>query len=371
MRHSKYMKKLALVYDRVNKIGGAERVLSALHELWPDAPLYTSVYDSHGASWANKFKVIPSFLQNIPFIRNRHELFFWLMPLAFESFEFSNYDVVISITSEYAKAIVTKPETLHLCYCLTPTRYLWSGQNTYVTNLILHRITKPIVRYLQNYDKIIAQRPDSIIAISRTVQDRVKQYYDLESRVIYPPVDTDKFKVQSVKFKVKEENDFYLVVSRLVKYKRVDLVVNAFNELGWDLVVIGTGAEEKKLKNIAKPNIHFLGQLTDEAIVGYYQKCVAVIFPTEEDFGIVPLEAQACGKPVIAYRQGGATETVIEGKTGEFFDQQTVESLKAVLLKFNPEKYQPTDCRKQAERFSKERFKKEFLRTVNFYISAN
>jgi len=380
------MMKLALVYDRVTKIGGAERVLSALHELWPEAPLYTPVYDFGGAQWAKQFKVIPSFLQNIPFIRKHHELFFWLMPLAFESFEFSEYDVVISVTSEYAKSIVTKPETLHLCYCLTPTRYLWSGQTNYITNPILRWLSKPIVKYFQIYDKIIAQRPDNIIPISRTVQDRITKYYGRKGETIYPPVDTNLFNCHSVprhgiykdnyidsRFRGndKGEKGYYLVVSRLVKYKRVDLVVKTFNELGWNLVIIGTGAEDKRLHRIAKPNVSFLGQLTDEAIVGYYQKCEAVIFPTDEDFGIVPLEAQACGKPVIAYRKGGATETVIEGKTGEFFDDQTVESLKAALLKFKPEKYKPTDCRAQAEKFSKEKFKKEFSNYIDSRLHGN
>lgn len=383
------MLKLALVYDRVTKIGGAERVLQALHELWPEAPLYTSVYNASRTPWTMSFKIIPSFLQSIPFIRGHHELFFWLMPLAFESFDFSQFDVVISITSEYAKAIVTKPETLHLCYCLTPTRYLWSGHTDYVTNPILRWLSKPIAKYFQSYDRIIAQRPDKTIAISRTVQDRIKQYYGRESKVIYPPVDTEKFQAPNNKSQItnnksnskfqipsnklldKPNTNYYLVVSRLVRYKRVDLVVKTFNDLGWNLVIIGTGAEEVKLKGMAKSNTQFLGQLTDEELVGYYQKCQAVIFPTEEDFGIVPLEAQACGKPVIAYRKGGATETVIEGKTSEFFDQQTVESLRSVLLKFRPEKYNPTDCRNQAEKFSKDKFKDEFLRMVNSNIAGN
>lgn len=358
--------KVALVYDRVNKFGGAERVLLALNKIWPEAPLYTSVYDSKGAPWAEVFKVVPSFLQNFPFASSKHEWYSWLMPLAFESFNFDDFDLVISVTSEAAKGILTKPKTFHLCYCLTPTRYLWSGYEEYFRNRWLRLLTKPMVSYLRKWDEIASQRPDRYFAISLNVRERIKKYYGRESEVMYPPVDLDKFNVKSRKSKVESEDEsYFLVVSRLVPYKRVDIAVETFNKLGWNLKIIGIGSEMGKLKRMAKDNIEFLGQLTDNELVSYYQNCQAVIFPQEEDFGLVPLEAQACGKPVIAYRSGGALETIKEGVTGVFFEPQTTEVLIEKILRYKDikilgEKFRLEDCRKQAEKFSEERFLKEF-----------
>jgi len=364
--------KVALVYDRVNKWGGAERVLLTLHKIFPEAPLYTSVYDPKGAPWAKVFKVKTSFLQMFPLAKSKHELYAPLMPLAFESFNFDEFDLAVSITSEAAKGIITKPKTRHLCYCLTPTRYLWSGYKDYFPDPLIRIITYPLINYLQRWDKIAAQRPDEYLAISKTVQKRIKEYYARESVVVYPPVDTERFKdtnlpvgrqgLQSSKDK------YYLVVSRLVPYKKVDIVVQAFNRLGWNLKIIGVGSEMGKLKRMAKDNIEFLGQLTDNELVGYYQNCQAVIFPQEEDFGLVPLEVQACGKPVIAYRGGGAIETVVDGKTGLFFYPQTAEALiKAVhSSKFivHSSKFRPGDCRRQAEKFSEEKFLDNFKKKI-------
>lgn len=354
--------KVALVYDRVNKWGGAERVLLALHEIWPQAPLYTSVYDPKKALWAKEFKVIPSFLQRFPWAKSKHELYPLLMPLAFESFDFDQYDVVISVTSEAAKGIITKPGTLHLCYCLTPTRYLWSGYTSYFNSRGLRLISRPLVNYLRKWDLVAAQRVDGYSAISQTVQKRINKYYGRPSEVIYPPIDTEIFNNQNRKIKI--EGKFFLVVSRLVKYKNVDLVIKAFNHLGWNLKIVGTGDEENKLIRISKANIEFLGQLTDEKLLSYYQNCAAVIFPQEEDFGIVPLEAQACGRPVIAFGAGGATETVVGKKTGLFFYPQTPEALLKALNSFRPSNYKEEDCQAQTDKFTKERFKKEFKKTV-------
>lgn len=355
-----------MVYDRVNKFGGAERILLALHELWPEAPLYTSVYNPEGAPWAKVFKVIPSFLQKFPLAKSNHEFYAALMPLAFESFNFDDYEVVISVTSEAAKGIITKPGTLHLCYCLTPTRYLWSGYEEYFGPKSLKLLTRSIVNSLRNWDKVAAQRPDEYLAISHVVAERIKKYYGRESEVVYPPVNTNKFKVQNAKFKVKtQKSKFFLVVSRLVKYKKVDLAIEAFNRLGWQLKIVGMGREIKSLRKMAGKNIEFLGNLTDEALLNYYQNCQAIIFPQEEDFGIVPLEAQGCGKPVIAYRAGGATETVIEGKTGIFFNEPKTESLVKALEEFKERKeFRPEACRGQAEKFSQEKFKIEFKRAL-------
>jgi len=361
--------KVALVYDRVNKFGGAERVLLALHKIWPEAPLYTSVYHSRSTPWASVFRVIPSFLQRFPLAKTNHEIYPLLMPLAFESFNFDEYDVVISVTSEAAKGIITKPKTLHLCYCLTPTRYLWSGYEEYF-NSPLGLIAEPWLKDLKKWDLIASERPDEILAISETVSDRIEKYYQRKSEVIYPPVNTRKFTIPACRqagFNLQFSNikeKYFLVVSRLVKYKKVDLAIEAFNALGWKLKIVGIGRGMSRLKKMAKKNIEFLGQLTDKELLSYYQNCQAVIFCQEEDFGIVPLEAQACGKPVIAFEKGGAKETVIEGKTGLFFEKQTRSSLVEALKRFKPGNFKSKDCRKQVEKFSQEKFIKKFKKKV-------
>jgi glycosyltransferase involved in cell wall biosynthesis len=340
--------KVALVYDRVNKVGGAERVLVALHEIWPKAPLYTAVYNRAGSGWAKDFAVIPSFLDKMPVAKRHHEFFPWLAPLAFEGFDFTGYEMVISVSSAEAKGIITQPETFHVNYCLTPTRYLW-GENRYEVPVVTN--------YLRKWDLMASQRPDKIISVSETVRERVKKYYQRESEVVYPPVDVKKFQIPDSKFQM---GAYFLIVSRLVKYKRIDLAIRAFNKLGWRLKIIGVGREMGYLKSLAQKNIEFLGQLTDEELVRYYQESRALIFTSEEDFGLVPLEAQACGRPVVAYQGGGATETVIEGVTGAFFDKQTWQSLAAKLQSFRATEFKSEECRKNAIRFNEEKFKREF-----------
>lgn len=354
--------KVALVYDRVNKWGGAERVLVALHEIFPEAPLYTAVYSQKKARWAKIFpKVVPSFLQKIPLMQDKHEFLGTLTPLAFESFDFSEYDLVISVTSEAAKGIITKPGTLHLCYCLTPTRYLWSGHDIYFPKgSFLRRISAPAVGYLRKWDKIAAQRPDVMVGISNAVKARISKYYGRDSLVIFPPVDVNKF--TSISPPIRE--NFFLIVNRLVPYKRVDLAVAAFNQLGLPLVVVGTGSEERKLKAMAKSNIKFVGSLTDAGLAGYYRRCTALVFPQEEDFGIVTVEAQAAGAPVIAFKAGGALDTVIDGKTGVFFEKQTVVSLVRAIKKFKHLKFNGQDLTKNAGKFSKENFKRRFIKLI-------
>jgi len=355
--------KTALVYDRVNKWGGAERVLLALHELFPDAPLYTAVYNPKTAPWAEVFpKVIPSFLQKIPFAKTRHEFLGTFTPLAFENFDFSAFDLVISVTSEAAKGIITKPNTVHVCYCLTPTRYLWSAYDLYFANPLLRLVASCAVFYLKWWDKIAAQRPDKMIAISSAVRTRIRRYYQRDSQVIYPPVEIDTFRLKRVKGR--KAPNFFLLVSRLTPYKRVDLAIEAFNELGLPLVIVGTGSEEGRLKSQAKKNIKFVDELTDGELANYYDKTAGLVFPQEEDFGLVAVEAQAAGAPVIAYRAGGALDTIIDGKTGVFFDKQDKDSLIGAVKKFNKLSFKKDDLVKNAERFSKEKFKKEFLKLV-------
>ncbi len=349
---------VALVYDRVNKWGGAERILLALHELFPDAPLYTSVYNSKKAPWAKKFKIFTSFLRYVPFASSSHEYYPLFMPLAFESFSFDQYDLVISVTSEAAKGIITKPWTKHICYCLTPTRYLWSGYDEYFTNTYLKALAYPGISYLRTWDKVAGQRPDTYLAISKEVQKRIKKYYNRDSDLIYPPVDVLLSENSKT---VGGPEDYFLVVSRLVPYKRIDLAIGACNTLKLPLKIIGIGSDERRLKKLAGPTVEFLGSLTDEELWGYYKHCKALIFPGIEDFGIVIAEALKFGKPVIAYRGGGALETIVEGKTGEFFFPQSIDALTSKLEKFDNSAYNPKDCAAQANKFSKDRFKEQFL----------
>jgi glycosyltransferase involved in cell wall biosynthesis len=332
--------------------------LVVLHELFPKAVLYTSVYNRKKAQWARDFSVRPSFLQNIPYAQSSHEYFAPFMPFFFEKFSFEKYDVVISISSDAAKGIITHPQTFHLHYSLTPTRYLWSGYDEYFKDQFLRILSAPIIWYLRKWDTVAAQRPDVVISISQEVQRRVKKYYHRESEVLYPAVQIEETSKRKMPISARP---YFLVVSRLVSYKRVDLAVKACTMLHLPLIVIGSGAQAKKLKNIAGPTIEFKGNLTDEELIEYYKSCQALIFPGVEDFGLVVIEAQIFGKPVIAYGKGGALETIVKGKTGEFFYEQTVESLIEILQNFNPKKYKKEDCIKQVQKFTKTAFKKQFL----------
>ncbi|PIS09166.1 glycosyltransferase family 4 protein [Candidatus Beckwithbacteria bacterium CG10_big_fil_rev_8_21_14_0_10_34_10] len=367
--------KVALVYDRVNKFGGAERVLLALHKIWPDAPLYTSVYDPMGAPWASCFKVISSFVQKIPLAKKHHELYPFLMPFAFESFDFSGFDVVISVSSAEAKGIITSPSTFHLNYCLTPTRYLWNGFKHYSNNLqfgwlnpLAKLIIKPVLRKLKTWDKIASQRPDLYLAISKTVQKRIKKHYQRDSDVIYPPVNINKFiplKEEDDEKNGKKNKPYFLTVSRLVSYKRIDLIIKAFNDLALPLKIIGDGKEKNKLKRMAKPNIEFLSKdLTDKDLIGYYQKCLAFVFAGEEDLGLVGIEAQACGKPIIAFEKGGMGETVIRGKTGILFSKQKKSDLIKAAKEFGNKRFDPKESRNNALKYNEKIFKEKFKKYV-------
>ncbi|MBI3887554.1 glycosyltransferase [Candidatus Microgenomates bacterium] len=290
------------------------------------------------------------------------------MPLAFESFSFDGYDLVISITSEAAKGIITKPGTKHICYCLTPTRYLWSGYDNYFPTRTMKQVTKPAVNGLRNWDTIAAHRPDVMIAISEEVRGRIKKYYGRESMIIYPPVTLgERGNGKEERRSGKKASPYFLLVSRLskfAKYKRIDLAIDAFNTLKLPLKIIGSGSWEDELRANAGPTIEFLGRLTDDELVGYYKQCQALIFPGVEDFGLTMVEAQKFGKPVIAFAGGGALEIVQEGKTGYFFDHQTVESLISAVKKFNHTTFKPEVAKKQAEKFSVEQFKKNFQAVV-------
>ena len=350
-------KKIAIVYDWIDSWGGVERILLTFHETFPDADFFTSYVDLEKAKWAKDLKIKTSFIQNLPnFIKKSRKLSFFLYPYAFESFNFNKYDIVISVTSSFAKAVVTKPETLHVCYLLTPTRYLWLYPRQYLAGW--QRILgKTYFNNIKNWDYIISQRPDKMIAISQTVADRCKLYYRRKAEIIYPPfnigywndikskVKSQSFDVaqddpersrmgQKSKFQVKNKK-FYLVVSRLEPYKRVDLVVKVFSQTGKDIVVVGRGTQLNKLIRQAKPNIKFISDITDQELALLYSQAEGLIMPQEEDFGYVSLEAQFFGCPVIAYGKGGTTETIIPNKTGIFFMAQDAMSLKQALEKYD------------------------------------
>lgn len=360
--------KIALVYDRVNKIGGAERVLEALHELYPDAPLFTLVHDPSGAGWAAKFQVITSFLQSIPFAKSNHEYLPLLSIFGFERFDFSQYDLVISVTSTEAKGIITSPRTLHVCYLLTPTRYLWSHHDEYFHKRWLRLLASPFVSFMRLWDFIAAQRPDHIIAISETVKKRTKKYYQRESDVIYPPVNLNSIKNQNIKTELQLPKLFFLVVSRLVRYKRINLAIRACNELDIPLYIVGSGRDFGRLKDLAGPQTVFLGNLTDSELSHYYQKAHALIMPQAEDFGIVALEALTYGTPVITYADSGTNEVVKPGLTGESFYPQTENALVAALEKSMKNSYSQASCRESAMKFSKEMFKQHFSKMIDKFL---
>lgn len=360
---------VALVYDRVNKFGGAEQILLALHELYPNAPLYTAVYDSKGAPWASRFRVVPSFLNHVPFARRHHELLPWVTPFAFETFTFDEFDVVISVTSAEAKTIITKPDTLHICYCLTPTRYLWSGHDTYMEHPglgLLSTVSSSILRKLtptlKKWDMYGSKRPDVYVAISRLVGKRIEKYYERTMpQVIYPPVDTEVFSPA----KTTKRNGF-LTVGRLVGYKRMDLLIDAFNELRLPLTIIGDGLDRQRLQKRAGKTIQFIDKkLTETELAAYYQQCTAFVFAGQEDFGIVAGEAQASGKPVLCPEKSGMAEIIVPGVTGEIITDESASSIVKAVQAFKPEKYDPIECRIQAMKFSRTHFLQTFRTFVD------
>ena len=364
--------KIAFVYDRVNKWGGAERILLSLHKIWPKAPLYTAVYDKKKAPWADDFHVIPSFLNRFPFASSKHELYASLTPFAFESFNFDDYDVVLSVTSSDAKGIVTGSKILHICYCLTPSRYLWSGYREYLKepglngfNLLARTFLTLFSTPMRRLDYLSSYRVNKYIAISKTVAQRIKVYYKKKVSVIYPPVNTSIFKPSETETR----QDYFLVVGRLVPYKRIDFVISVFDKLDLKLKVVGRGMDESRLRRISNnKNIEFIsGDLTDEKLSWYYQNCQALIFAGEEDFGLTSVEAQSCGRPVIGIGRGGVKETIIPGRTGEFFRSYNKRELASLLLNFKVNKYPVSVCRQNALRFSEKKFQEKIYSEVIKY----
>lgn len=364
--------KIALVHDYLVQYGGAERVLEAFTEIWPYAPIYTLLHDPeamHG-KFSGK-RIYTSFLQKSRFARKHHRLFPPLMPVAIESFDFSKYDVVLSDSSSYAKGIITRPETLHISYVHTPMRYAWDDCQKYTQDFGFPRLIKKLVPFFMNpirlWDKASADRVDHYIANSKFVQSRIAKYYHKQSEVIHPPVDIASFSVAPES----ERKDYFLMVGRLIAYKRHDIAIEAFNRLKLPLKIIGRGPEFERLKKLAGPTIEFLGRVPDEALPKYYAECQAFIFPQEEDFGIVAEEAFASGRPVIAYRGGDIVEHLEEGKMGEFFDEQTASSLEEAIKRFQGKTYDAALIRSRAERFDKALFRAKIQSTVEALVAKH
>lgn len=340
---------MALVHDDLVQWGGAERVLLGLSEAFPEAPIYTSVYDKSNPILKENFaskKIITSFIQKIPGCRSLYKPLLPLYPIAFEQFDFSGFDVVISQTTRFAKSVLTKPGTTHICYCHTPPRFLYNFSGDRAFGLL-----KPYFSVLRKYDFIASKRVDIWVAGSSNAQGRIKDVYGADSSVIHPFIDLEWFS------KTESYNGGYLlVVSRLNAYKRVDLAVIAANRLKIPLKVVGVGSQDAALARLAGPTVDFLGRVDDNLLLKLFAGCKALIVAGEEDFGLTPLEAQALGKPVVAYRKGGALESVIEGETGFFFDDQTAESLVEALNNLDKLGFDRIKCISRAEKFSKESF---------------
>lgn len=369
--------KIALAHDFLTSFGGAERVLMSLHNIYPEAPIYTLLYDKDKMQkYFPNAKIRPSFLNKFPvFLKRRKKYLLPFFSTATETFDLRDFDAVISSSNSFVKGIITKPKTIHICYCHAPSRFLWDWYFNYLDENRIKWIKKifavPFLHYLRMWDKSASERVDYFIANSSNTADKIKKFYGKDSAVIYPPVSVDEFKAKEKNEKAKiKTKDYFLIISRLSAYKNIDIVVEAFNKLELPLVVIGDGGEKNRLKKIAKKNIEFPGFLPDEELARYYQNCQAFIFPTEDDFGIAPVEAMFFGKPVLAYRKGGALETIAEGITGEFFDDPIPEIVADGVrrIKNNYENYNSETIRKHAEKFSQKRFErdiKEFIKCIN------
>jgi len=357
-------RRVAIVHDWLNQIGGAEYVLEVLKTLFPAAPIFTSIYDPKRMPDAyRQWEIHTSWLNRLPGIAAHHQWYLPLFPLAFEDFDFSDYDLVISNKSAFSHSVITPPETIHISYCLTPTRFLWQyrayrqreGLGRW-TNLLL----RPTLHRQRQFDRLAADRVDHFIAISRAVQARIRKYYRRESVVIHPPVNTAAFHPIP-----RPTADYFLVSSRLIPYKRIDLAVQACTALHLPLIVVGEGRDSAQLRKMAGPMVRFLPRQPLTALRTLMQNCRAFLFPGLEDFGITPVEAMAAGRPVIAFAGGGALDTIVDGVTGQFFHEPTVESLMEVLQAFDAEDYDPAACRAQAKQFSQEQFQTKLLAFID------
>jgi glycosyltransferase involved in cell wall biosynthesis len=358
--------RVAIVTDWMSNVGGGGRVLVELHRMFPEAPIYTTIRDpdtlpDEMLSW----DVRTSFLQRVPFAVKRYQAFLPLMPLAFEQFDMRGYDLVISTSSACAKGVITRPDTVHLSYCYTPCRYIWDLYHDYTEEMRSRAFIAPVAHWLRLWDRLSSDRVDHFVAISLEVAGRIRKHYRREAEVIYPPVDVERVRPNG-----KPPEDFHLVVSRLVPYKRVDLAVAAATRLGRRLIVVGDGPERRRLEAMAGPTVEFRGHLPDARVAALLARCRSFLFPGYEDFGIAPVEAQAAGRPVVAFGNGGAVETVVDGVTGVLFDEQTVESLVEAMLTLDRMRVDPMACRQNAERFSSAVFRERLMAVVDGQLAT-
>ena len=355
--------KIALVHDYLAQDGGAEKVLQAFHEIWPEAPIFVLFYDKNKMPRFKDSDIRESFISKLPGGRTHYQWFLPFMPVATERHNLHDFDLVLSSTSAFAKGVLTRPETLHISYCHTPTRYLWTDTHEYIADLKYNAIIKSLlprlIHRMRIWDKMSVDRVDQFIANSDTVRQRIQKYYRRDSDIIYPPVDTNNFYISDI------IGDYFVSGGRLVKYKRFDLIVEVFNRLRLPIKIFGDGPELENLKKIALPNIEFLGRISDRAKADLLSQAKAFIHPQVEDLGITPIESMASGRPVIAYPVGGASETVIPGVTGVFFREQTWESLLDTVLNFDEKAWDSQMIKNHAEKFSSDYFKERLESYVN------
>jgi glycosyltransferase involved in cell wall biosynthesis len=349
-------RRVALVHDWLNQRGGAENVLELLVSIFPGAPVFTSMYapDRMPAAY-RAWDIRTSFMQRLPGVTSRHQAYLPVYPLAFDRMNLAGHDLILSNKSGFCHGVAAPAGATHICYCLTPTRFLWqydAYRSRERLNWAAAAALQPVISALQRWDYAAAQRVDHFIAISTEIRERIRRYYGRDSTIIHPPVNVERFGPAGGR----EAGDYFLAGGRLIPYKRTDLAVAACSRLGLPLLVYGAGRDRAALERLAGPGVRFLGRVSDEELAGLYRGARAFIFPGLEDFGIAPLEAQAAGTPVIAFAGGGALDTVIPGYTGEFFHDQTIESLSSVLQRFDPLAYNPAVCRANAERYAESNF---------------
>ncbi len=365
--------KVAIVHDWLPLVGGAERVLEQLLEIYPQADIFTLfdfVSRNDAPFLANK-NVTTSFLQKFPKVKKYYRNLLPLFPYAIEQFDLRHYDLILSSSSAVANGVITSPDQLHVCYCHSPMRYAWDLQAHYLKHTGLSSGVRSVfIRYvlhkLRIWDVVSSNRVDSFIANSHYIAERIKKTYRRESTVINPPVNISRFQLQT------EKEEFYFAASRQVPYKRIDLIVEAFKHMpDKKLIVLGDGPEHKKIKALASPNVQILGYQPDAVMVDYMRRAKAFIFAAQEDFGILPVEAQACGTPVIAYGRGGARETVLDKRTGLLFDEQTVPSLLSAIERFErlQEKFNSSDIRRHAMSFSNDRFRADIKHHIDYQLN--
>ncbi len=358
--------KVAIVSDWLTNMAGAERVILELHKIFPDAPIYTSTYEPDKMPLFKGADVRTAWFQKLPKVLRKHQLLTLPRQWYFGHLKLRGYDIVISASGAEAKA-VRAPDGIHINMCFTPTLYYWIKPEEYLNkdgsgglNPLWRLGLRLLLPYVKHWDLKASKRPDKMYAISTAVQDRIKKYYGRESDLLYPPADIERFKNN-----FNQEKSGFVVFGRQVQHKRIDLAISACNEIEADLIVIGNGPEHERLKNMAGPTITFKTNVSDNDMVDYISNAKAFIFPNEEDFGIVAIEAQASGTPVIAYRAGGALDTVSEGVTGEFFDEQSTKCLAKKLKNFNYKLYNRQEIIKQANKFSAEKFRSNIQKIVD------